>query len=60
MAPLMMVACFFFLVRFLSYFKVCLNFQVVRGVQFEVLSGNIVSLVSCWSVVEESFIFCFF
>ena len=26
-----MVACFFFLVRFLSCFKVCLNFQVVRG-----------------------------
>ena len=30
MAPLVLIACFF-LVRFLSCFKVYLNFQVVRG-----------------------------
>ena len=60
MAPLVMVACFF-LVRFLSCFKVCLNFQVMReGVQFVLLLRNIVRLVGCWSVVEESLVLCLF
>ena len=44
MAPLVLVA-FFFLVRFLSCFKACLNSQVVQGGIIVLLLGNIVSSV---------------